>query len=84
MPRSKAPNALEGLHVKLAANASLWEKWTAANSILEWPSKKTTGVISMEALRLNSKLISEAAAIWVPQKEFPKTFPVDALKTEAC
>lgn len=53
-------------------------------SLLRWPNKKCTGVMSMKACALNHLLLHTAAQMWVPNAgSKPKTLPVDFVKHEA-
>lgn len=53
-------------------------------SLLRWPNKKTTGVISMKACAMNHLLLHASAQMWVPNAGGkPKTLPVDFVKHEA-
>ena len=70
--------------------AALWEKdetvrrhVLAKGSLLNWPEKKLTGVITFETLALNGPLLSHLLTIWIPQNDIGKTVHIDHVREEA-
>lgn len=82
-PKDEKHNPLQTLADKWEGNRDLRREILDDGHVLTWPSAKTNGVISSQALEKNADLIFEAAKIWVPQKPTPKTLPVDWVKHEA-
>lgn len=82
-PIDEKQNPLHKLADKWEGNQFLRREVLEDGNVLLWPSAKTNGVISSQALTKNADLILEAAKIWVPQRDTPKTLPVDWLKHEA-
>ena len=48
-----------------------------------WPTPKTTGVPSMSACALNSKLLECLATWWVQHADAPSSIPINTLRDEA-
>ncbi len=83
-PCSMSGSSLLGLAEKWEDIPELRSLVREHKSLLVWPNKKCTGVISMKACALNHILLHTAAQMWVPNAgKKPKTFPVDFVKHEA-
>jgi len=75
--------SLEGLSEKWDDTKRVRRKVTARKELLEWPSPKQVGVMSLEALVSNRDLLQCLIDHWCAQTSKPKTVNVNDLKREA-
>ena len=52
-------------------------------SLLQWPSPTSVGVISNPSLKLNTHVLKAVLLKWCPQAPDRRTVPVDAMKAQA-
>ena len=81
--QSKVPKGHVNGLAKVGDVQFLRELLLKTGTLLRWPSPKTTGVISMAALRLNKTLMRTVALILGPQSSTALGLYVTPVKIEA-
>ena len=76
--------SLDGLDKAIANCPLARERLLHTGRLLAWPSPKTIGVISGDALRMNTQVMKLLADVWCPHWEGPAMVPIDMVKDQAC
>ena len=74
---------LDGLGSRLESQPEIRQRGLANGTFLAWSSPQAAGLMSLENLALNAKLMAEVVSSWSHQFEKPKTVNVDMLKEQA-
>ena len=71
------------LATRLEGRLMVREQIRDAKKLLEWPTPKTCGVASLQALKLNRFIIGDVIAVWAETCRQPKSPPIGWLRQEA-
>ena len=82
MADSKLPN-LDGLGKQIADDCVCRKILLQHNTLFVWPSKETIGIVNMDSLALNVRLLRMVCAKWCPQTPSGKTLCIDQAREEA-
>ena len=85
MPRKGAlgdPNALEGLAQAWEKSRRIRDNTLRVNSLLVWPKKSLTGVISFHTASYNFSVLARLFKLYLPSIEKLKTININAARKE--
>lgn len=74
--------SLDGLAKMWEDTEILRDRLLGTGSLLTWPEKKLTGVITFHTLSYNARLIERVLQLWCPQVETPKTVVIEQVREQ--
>ena len=74
--------SLDGLAKMWEDTEILRDRLLGSGSLLTWPEKKLTGVITFLTLAYNAKLIERILQVWCPQVETTKTVVIEQIREQ--
>ena len=74
---------LHGLAKMVANDEVLRKRMLSSGTLFVWPSPKTTGIVNLESVAMNVRLMNMVIEIWCPQSKKMKTLFIDHVREEA-
>ena len=73
---------VKGLAKKIAGDDALRHHILSSGTLFVWPSTKRTGIVNLDSISLNVRLMDMVLEIWCPQNPKMKTLAVDDVRAE--